>query len=302
MAAVNCAADLDDWLTESNEHSNRELGFFVRAARARGLDLIGRGHDNFLCSGGFEIPSGSSVKSRTVGSTYLFPPAFAQRDHTELFDQAMITEHVTHSWFVDYEGGKHPYEGNTEPYASGKESHKYSWAKAPRYNDLPAETGALADMLACENPLFIDLINKTGANALVRQLARIVRPAELLNAMSTWLAEIDLRSPFYQSPPDVMTGQGFGITQAPRGALGHWIQASNGAIDRYQIITPTSWNGSPRDAAGIRGPWEEALVGTSVNNPENPVEVGHVIRSFDPCLVCTVHAVQPCQSPERKGK
>ena len=84
---------------------------------------------------------------------------------------------------------------------------------------------------------------------------------------------------------------GHGLIEAPRGALGHWANIKDDKISSYQIITPTAWNASPRDAEGVRGPLEEALIGTRVENPDNPLEVYHVVRSFDPCLVCTVHAI-----------
>jgi hydrogenase large subunit len=185
----------------------------------------------------------------------------------------------------------HPFEGETRPYATGQESSKYSWAKAPRFDGLPAETGPLAEMLVAGNPLFVDLVGRNGANAYLRELARLVRAAELIPAMETWLAETTGDAKFYTPPGEIVAGHGFGLTQAARGALGHWVRIADGAIEHYQIITPTAWNASPRDSDGVRGPMEQALVGTPVRDESNPVELGHVVRSFDPCLVCTVHTV-----------
>ncbi len=84
---------------------------------------------------------------------------------------------------------------------------------------------------------------------------------------------------------------GWGITEAPRGALGHWVRIENGTIANYQCVVPSTWNGSPRDALGQRGPWEKALIGTPVADPEKPVEVLRTIHSFDPCMACAVHIV-----------
>ena len=84
-----------------------------------------------------------------------------------------------------------------------------------------------------------------------------------------------------------------GDGEAPRGALGHWMEVSGGVISRYQVVTPTCWNASPRDAAGRRGPIEEALAGTPVENVDEPIEVLRVIHSFDPCLSCAVHVARP---------
>ncbi len=107
-----------------------------------------------------------------------------------------------------------------------------------------------------------------------------------------WLEEIIPDGTFYVPVPEITAGQGYGATEAARGALGHWVRIEDGLIHHYQIITPTAWNGSPRDDHGVRSPWEEALLDTPVRDPANPVEIGHVVRSFDPCLVCAVHAIR----------
>ena len=210
----------------------------------------------------------------------------------EPFDQAKIIEDVSHSWFDDYTGGRHPFNGVTSPYATGHESGKYSWAKAPRYDSLPAETGPLAEMIVASHPLFVDLIKQDGPSVFARQLARLVRPAVLIPVVEQWLRETaGCKEEFYRDHGQKEYGEGFGLVEAPRGGLGHWIKIKNAKIERYQIITPSAWNASPRDSSGVRGPWEEALVGTQVKELANPVEIDHVIRSFDPCLVCTVHAI-----------
>jgi len=122
-------------------------------------------------------------------------------------------------------------------------------------------------------------------------LARLVRPARLLPAAEGWIDDLIARSDdsAYTAVAPLVEGRGFGLIEAARGALGHWVEIAGGRIANYQIITPTAWNGSPRDSAEIRGPWEQALIGTPVADPENPVEAGYVVRSFDPCLVCTTH-------------
>ena len=157
---------------------------------------------------------------------------------------------------------------------------------------LPAETGPLAEMIAASHPLFVDLIKQDGPGVFARQLARLVRPAVLIPVVEQWLKETaGCKEEFYRDHGQKENGEGFGLVEAPRGCLGHWIKIKNAKIERYQIITPSAWNASPRDSSGVRGPWEEALVGTEVKDPANPVEIDHVIRSFDPCLVCTVHAI-----------
>jgi hydrogenase large subunit len=234
------------------------------------------------------LPEDTEVRGRNL-SDRLFPAGFAQGAKVSEFSPGQVTEHVAYSWFLDYDGGKHPFDGETRPFATGHEGNKYSWAKAPRYRSLPAETGPLAEMLVAGHPLFTDLVGRDGPSVFTRQLARIVRQTKLIPAMEKWISEITGGGKFYKSPGEIVLGEGAGLVGAPRGALGHWVKVADGKITQYQIITPTSWNASPRDSDAVRGPWEEALVGTGIKDAKNPVEVGHVVRSFDACLVCTVH-------------
>ncbi len=279
--------DLDGWLEEREEHWKSDLGLLLRLARQHGLDRIGGGHDSFLSYGGFPEPD----QEKSKGKNGLFPAGFLLDNEVHALDEKRVTEHVAYSWYVDYKGGKHPGDGETQPYATGAEGDKYSWAKAPRYDGRPAETGPLASMMVAGNPLFQDLVRQNGPNAMARQLARLVRPAYFLPAMQRWLAGVSGDEEFYRSNGEIHDGTGCGLGEAARGGLGHWVTIERGRIKKYQIVTPTAWNASPRDSDGTRGPMEESLVGTPVRDPENPVELSHVVRSFDPCLVCTVHAV-----------
>ena len=289
---VQSAADLDAWLQESPSHLYSDLGFFLRFAREMNLDKIGRGHGNFITFGQLNIPRDSAVRGRSGQSDRLVSSGFARGTEVSLFDELEVTEHVAHSWFVDYEGGRHPMDGETCPDVPVAKGKKYSWTKAPRYAGFAAETGPLAEMVIGRNPLFTDIVGRDGPNVLVRELARLARPAELLPAMRQWLCEISPDGPFHVPTPPITDGQAFGATGASRGALGHWVKIADGKIEHYQIITPTAWNAAPRDSGGVRGPWEEALVDTPVKDMDNPVELGHVVRSFDACLVCAVHAVE----------
>ncbi|MFZ5569624.1 MAG: nickel-dependent hydrogenase large subunit [Thermodesulfobacteriota bacterium] len=286
-------ADLDAWLDENPDHREKEIGFFIRFAREAGLEQIGRGHGNFLCYGLLDMPQNTAVKPPNGGPN-LLPAGFAGNDgKVEPFRPENVAEDITHSWFSGYSGARQPMEGLTRPYATGSESEKYSWAKAPRYDGKPAETGPLAEMIIAGNPLFTDLVNNGGPTAFSRQLARLVRPALIMPVLEQWLKEISLQEKrYFQSYDRIETGEGFGLIEAPRGALGHWVKIRDGKIAAYQIITPSAWNASPRDSGGIRGPWEQALIGAPIKNPEEPIEADHILRSFDPCLVCTVHAVR----------
>ncbi len=283
-SAIGSEDELNEWLAEDVSHRTGDLGFFILCARDVGLDTIGGGHRNFISAGMPWLPmKGLSASPSMPASGFI-----AKNEKTDFF-QARITEHVTFSRFEGYGNGLHPFEGVTQPCTSDTNPDKYSWAKAPRYDDMSAETGPLAELLVTGDRLFTDLVGNKGPSAFCRQLARMTRPARLLPIIEEIITRIEPKSSYYTPAGDIPDGRSYGIIEASRGMLGHWLEIRNGVIHRYQIITPTSWNGSPRDANGIRGPWEEATVGIEVQDPENPVEIGHIVRSFDPCLVCAVH-------------
>lgn len=283
--------DMNIWLEESEIHANSDLGFFIRFSKEAGLDKIGKGHENFISFGAFDMPRQTAVKSLNNGKT-LLPAGFSYNHHINPFKQRNISEDTSHAWFNDTDEPKHPFEGITNPYATGSEDKRYSWAKSPRYEGLPAETGPLADMLIAGHPLFNDIIRNNGLSVFSRQLARMTRPALLIPFMDLWLKEIfNTHEPFFQDYDMPESGDGYGLIQAPRGALGHWVKIRDSKIKSYQIITPTTWNASPKSFNEMRGAIEEALIGTEIRDTDNPIEVEHIVRSFDPCLVCTVHSI-----------
>jgi hydrogenase large subunit len=167
----------------------------------------------------------------------------------------------------------------------------YSWAKAPRLSGAPAETGAVARQAVTGDPLIRALIaHSGGTNVFVRVVARVIEIARLTLAAEGWAREIRLKESFSEHGPAPMQGESIGMVEAARGALGHWLSVEKGVIQRYQIVAPTTWNFSPRDAQGIAGPLEQALIGveTGAAGAKAPA-IQHVVRSFDPCMVCTAH-------------
>lgn len=279
---VDSAAALEEWLAESPAHRESDLGALIAFARSAGLEATGRGTGACLSYGTLEQPDGDR----------LWSPGFLDAAGPQPLRETAISEHTAHSYYADETPERHPADGRTRPYATGREGERYSWAKAPRYDGRAPEVGPLADALVSGDPLVADLARRRGTSTLVRQLARAVRPARLLPALERCLGKADPGASVYTPPGEIVDGEGAGLVGAARGGLGHWVRIREGRIDAYQIVTPTTWNASPRDSAGRRGPMEEALVGTPVADPENPVELGHVVRSFDACLVCTVHAVK----------
>jgi hydrogenase large subunit len=283
FAAVTSAAELDAWLEEAPSHRDALVGFLLRCSRSVGLERAGRGPGAYLSYGVLPDPETGALT---------IPAGFSRGGEVAPLDHARVTEDVTSSWYADDAGPRHPAQGVTRPYATGREGARYSWAKAPRYGGMVAETGPLAQAMIAGAPLVTDLVATHGPTALVRQLARILRPVTVLPFVEECVRRVRPDDEFYHPPGPIPDGAGAGLVEATRGALGHWVRIADGLIESYQIVTPTAWNASPRDGGGAPGPIEQALVGVPVADPSDPVEVGHVVRSFDCCLVCTVHAVR----------
>ncbi len=291
--AIGDAEGLWRWLAASPRREAAALGRFVRFARSIGLHETGRGTPHLLSYGVNHQPEGVEGAGSVASE---LPAGFYDGDsgRIEALDQMQINEHVRHSWFIDYEGGRHPWRGETIP-DYRPESDRYTWAKAPRYGERVVQTGPLAELRIAGEPLIVDLLAKEGDSAFLRQFARLRRAGWLIGAASRSLAALKqcTDEPHFIAPPFTAwpDGESFGLVEAARGALGHWLRVKDGVIERYQIVTPTAWNASPRDSAGRHGHWEQSIVGLRVDDPDDPVEIGHIVRSHDPCLVCTVHFI-----------
>ncbi len=202
-------------------------------------------------------------------------------------DPADITEYVTHSWYTPASGGLNPAQGVTEPDAD--QPNGYSWMKAPRYLDQPHELGPLARM-------WVNGDYTNGISTMDRIVARALETKKIADAMDGWLDQLVVGAAGVQASEVPASATGMGLTEAPRGALGHWMDVTDSVISRYQVITPTNWNASPRDHQDVPGPIESALVGLPVADTSQPVEVVRAVHSFDPCLACAVHMVRPGRS------
>ncbi|GAB4273313.1 MAG: periplasmic [NiFeSe] hydrogenase large subunit [Deferrisomatales bacterium] len=243
---------------------------------------VGAGCQNLLAYGVFEQDD--------AGQQKLLAPGYVEGPGSPVgaVSDWDITEAVTYSWYADATGGLPPHEGATQPtYPKGD---AYSWLKAPRYQSRPFEVGPLARM-------WVNGDYSRGISVMDRHAARAYETAKVAAAMVDWLDQLDLAAPVYDGNYDPDVGEGVGLTEAPRGALGHWVRLSGGKIDHYQVITPTCWNASPRDDRGVPGPMEQALIGTPILDPERPIEALRVIHSFDPCLSCAVHVMRPDRPP-----
>jgi Ni,Fe-hydrogenase I large subunit len=278
---------------------------------------IGGGLGNFLvygdfpeANGDFWLPAGV-ILNQDLGNVY----------HV---DQQKISEYVTYSWYEadDDSKGLHPWEGETRPRYTGPKppydfldtNGKYTWMKAPRLDDEAVEVGPLARMLVAYasghervQAVVNSVLDTLGVgpevlfSTLGRTAARCVETVVVAEKLDDWVNELaasaaggDLEIHAWgswdpQSWP--AEARGWGSTEAPRGALGHWINIKDQKIQNYQAIVPGTWNSSPRDAHGTPGAYEAALIGTPVADPEKPLEILRTIHSFDPCMACGVHVL-----------
>jgi hydrogenase large subunit len=241
---------------------------------------IGKGPGNLLSFGVFDQDAAGNVKllkrGRAVNGSKTVRP----------IDIDLIAEHLTYSWSDVGTGAQRPANGLTRP--RYPKDQAYSWLKAPRYGGLPYETGPLARM-------WVNGDYTHGISVMDRHVARAQETLKIAEAMLVWVGQLNAGGPVYTRPSVPSLASSYGLTEAPRGALGHWLTISSGKISRYMVITPTCWNASPRDKNGTLGPIEQALVNTPVGNTEEPVEVLRVIHSFDPCLSCAVHVMRPAK-------
>jgi len=281
---------------------------------------IGGGLKNFMSYGDFRLDD-----TGFYHSALLFPSGTVTNGDLgsyQAIDQNKIAEDVTHSW---YEGAKplHPYDGQTIPYYTGfgkKENgiayldtdKKYSWIKAPVYDDTRMEVGPLARMVigvaAGDERItkYVTNFLKRGNlptavlfSTVGRTAARAIETELMADAMFEWIDELaanvasgDLSTwtefDFEKVSKDA---KGYGMAEAPRGALGHWVRIENGKVANYQAIVPSTWNAGPRDYKGRMGAYESSLIGTKMANADQPLEILRTIHSFDPCIACAVHMV-----------
>jgi [NiFe] hydrogenase large subunit len=266
------------------------------------------GTSNFLAWG--EFPLGDTEPK----DLYMPRGVIKKRDLKGITvpDQMRVTEHVARSW---YETGspKHPWQGETKPqHGDYNPEGRYSWFKSPRYEGEPCEVGPLARVLVAyawdkkEIKTLVDAtLKKLGVplealfSTLGRTAARGLETIVIGDAMEGWINDLvehvkkgDLKTYQHWEMPEGMV-MGVGLNDVPRGSLGHWIKIKDKKIENYQMVVPSTWNLCPRDENGKMGPVEEALIGTPVADPKQPLEILRTVHSFDPCIACGVHVIDP---------
>jgi hydrogenase large subunit len=286
---------------------------------------LGEGLGNFLTWGEFPADGANDPAKFLVPRALILNRDINNVTVPDPNDFDKMKEYVARSWYKYGAGdnaGLHPWQGETAfnytgpalPYDQLEVEQKYSWLKAPRWNDVAVEVGPLARVLAMYatgNQQVQDLTNavlkKLNApisavfSTLGRTAARAIETKVFADSLRTFYGDLvaaikagDTRT-FDDSKWNPSTwpskAQGFGFMEAPRGALGHWIVIEGGKIANYQMVVPTTWNGSPRDHKGQPSAYEASLVGTPLAVPDQPLEILRTIHSFDPCMACAVHMV-----------
>lgn len=270
------------------------------------LDALnyGAGVGNFLAWGVFDDESFDPTKR------YL-PAGIARGLKLEEVDREKIVEYVDRSFYEATSGGLHPSQGRTEPIEPKYDVNaKYTWAKAPRYDEVPMEVGGLSRLVVAYlrgvprvKELIDSTLEKLGAPGKPEVLVSTLGRTAGRNLEALYVAELMVQQTLelierikggdakLYEPYEIVDGAGMGMWEAPRGALLHATDIQGGKIANYQCIVPSTWNISPRDGKGVRGPMEEALIGVPVEDVEKPILALRTVHSFDPCIACGVHVV-----------
>ncbi|WP_024346501.1 nickel-dependent hydrogenase large subunit [Lacrimispora indolis] len=222
---------------------------------------MGGGYGNLLTYGSF-------YDYRDLGTLYVDPLVFS-KGRTSPFDPDLITQEDEYAWF------------NEEDEPDRSKPQAYSWIKAPRYDNVPYEVGPLARQ-------WLSGEYGNGISAMDRTIARALEAKKIVEIMQTLIDNLIPGVSMQEEYEIPVQSSGKGLVDTTRGALGHWLYIENREIAFYQIITPSAWNLSTQ-SNGMKGTGEQALIGTPVNNVETPVEIGRIIRSFDPCVSCATH-------------
>jgi len=294
---------------------------------------IGGGVGNYLSYGEFQKHNVSNTTNTWLPAGFIRNKNLAK---VEPVDHKKVTEDAAHAWYKYSAGDEkalHPWDGETNPDYTGPKppyefldtDKKYSWVKGIRYDGLSTEVGPLSRMLIAYasghqrvKEVVTMVLQKLGVgpaalfSTLGRTAARGIETLVTAEMVPVWIDELaaniktgDLRIHNAEKwDPSTWPNEakGYGFHEAPRGSLGHWIVIKDGKVENYQCVVPGGWNSSPRDAKGKPGPYEAALLGTPLKDPNKPLEILRTVHSFDPCMACAIHLFDPQNNPLIKVK
>lgn len=282
--------DLEQWCQDYPEGDVCKVWNYGREMK---WDKLGKGSDYLMSYG--HVPLAEDYNPENPKLMFRSGILNLKTFEVSELKQENILEFVSASYYTYSVGdaGLHPFEGETNPIPTLENRKKYTFTKAFRYKLedklIAPEVGALAMLAVSGNELILDLLRRLGPSVLLREIARYVRVALISRIIEEQLEEYTFGEPTYKRPDEIKDSQGYGLLEAARGSLGHWIVIKDGKIHNYQIVTPTQINMGPEDAYGNPSHMSLALVGTEVEDLNNPIEVAHIIRSHDACMVCNVH-------------
>lgn len=306
-------SEFKSYLSEIENFVNNEYYEDVQKVASVYKDYfnIGKGYGNLISFGAFELESSGNKQNLFRSGRYTDGELLS-------VDFTKIKESTKYSWYNGSSAQGITSESSTPDI---NKSGAYSWVKATRYEDAPHEAGPIARM-------WINGDYRNGVSVMDRHVAKMLESKKLVNALSIWIDNLnsyntsdafqsaahptgytynsDLYDPKMHSFSYLTNGEGVGVTEAPRGALLHYVKygvdpnkTTQSIIKNYQVITPTCWNASPKDTKGKRGPLEQALIGVTISDVNNPVELMRIVHSFDPCTACAVHIMTPDKSVDK---
>ena len=266
---------------------------------------VGNGCKRLLTYGQFDLDSEPDVQKRKR----LLPMGLVSDKKLGEVDPKKILEDVKYSWY-DSKSHMHPSKGDSIPNPDKKGA--YSWLKSPRYDNKVFEVGPLARIVVAYKsgvPGVVKLVDETLSDlnvdfealcsVLGRHIARAIECKVIADELENMIMKVRLEEPVCNDHRIPNASEGMGLWDAARGALGHWIKIENGSIAKYQAVVPTTWNASPKDDKNQPGPVEQALIGTEVDDSDNPFELARIVRSFDPCIACAIHLIEPGKSVKK---
>jgi len=285
-----------------------EVEQFINTVYLPDVVAVAKAYSSYFSLGRFDqfLAYGVFGESDSADEAFYLPAGVLNGNTIKDFESAKITEQVGRSRYTSATN-LHPSQGATEP--APEKAEAYTWIKSPRYNNAPYEVGPLARVLIGYHQGHAEIKKGTDAllaafgaqptilhSALGRHATRALEAKLVANRLKKWVSELELgKSPrtTYEIP---MNGEGMGLVEAARGALGHWVSIKDYKIANYQCVVPTTWNASPLDDNGIAGPIEQSLIGTPIVDEKNPIEAARIVRSFDPCLACAIHVIDGAQT------
>ncbi|MCF6465170.1 nickel-dependent hydrogenase large subunit [Clostridium sp. Cult2] len=240
----------------------------------------GEGYKNLMSYGVFD--------TYTEKDLFYIAPQILISGQKQEFNPDKITENIYRAWYEASKVEQKPFDPTVDENVYKEEA--YSWIKAPRYEGYPMEVGPLARM-------YLSGGYTRGISTMDRIIARVLEVKKIIEILEGLLEKVELKPAQQGRYEFPQKAKGKGLIDTTRGGLGHWVAINEEGIENYEIITPTTWNLSPGDSREIKGAVEKALIGTTIRDIKNPVEIGRIVRSFDPCVSCATHVFGDGYSP-----